>query len=290
MCEQFGLLKFGIFYDWQRNEARIFLYSCCDKMNFNISFSISEFEEILNLSNRKFEKWINSYFNQLSDTKGNGACGMNVPSIKKFYGVEAGLNMSCNIRCKFCIVETTREKIDEETSKKLKEIYFKFLKKVSECNFSVIEMTCNGEPFFYKKDFYDFLRNIPKKSKLEKILITTNSLLIDDEFIEIVKNSHLRFQIVSSINGWDVDSYKYLMGTDGFDKVIKNAEKLQELENLKLFLSFVITEYTIKNKLSFFDSLKELNQKFRCILRKEVHMPNEIFTNFKNEYISVGCE
>lgn len=284
LCNKFGLLKIGTYFDFQKKELRFHFYSCCYKFNCDISFSISEFEEILNLSNRKFEKFINSYFDNFSDTLGNGICKVNIKTKKRFLGISASLNLDCNIRCIFCSIQPTRKYLTQEVSKKLKEIYFKFLNKASQCNFSILETTAVGEPFFYKNDFYNFLKNIPKKSKLRKICITTNGLLIDDDFIEKVKNSKLKYEINVSINGWDKESYKYLMGVDGFDKVFKNIEKLKEVPNINFNLSFVITEYTIQNKDSFFKALKELKENYECKLNRELYLAQEKYNEFKLEY------
>lgn len=284
LCNKFGLLKIGVYFDYQKKEFRFYFFPCCLKYNYDITFSISEFEEILNLSNRKFEKFINSYFDKLSDTLGNGICQINIKTKKKFLGITAGVNLDCNIRCIFCSVQSTRKYLTQEISKKLKEIYFKLLDKISQCNFSILETTGMGEPFFYKKDFYNFLKNIPKKSKLRKINIITNGLLIDDDFIEIVKNSKLKYGIVVSINGWDRESYKYFMGVDGFDKVFKNIEKLKELSNVKFWISFVITEYTIQNKNSFFDNFKKLKEKYFWHLQKELSLSQEKYDEFKLEF------
>ncbi len=283
LCSKFGLLKIGIYFDFQKKEFRFYFFPCCAKYNFDTSFSISEFEEILNLSNRKFEKFINSYFDKFSDTIGNGICQVNIKTKKRFLGIEAGVNLDCNIRCIFCSVHSTRKYLTQEFSKKLKEIYFKLLNKISQCNFSILETTGTGEPFFYKNDFYNFLKNIPKKSKLRKISIITNGLLIDDDFIEIAKNSKLKYEIVVSVNGWDKESYKYLMGVDGFDKAFKNIEKLKELPDINLHLSFVITEYTIQNKDSFFKALKELKENYELDLHREFSLSQEKYNEFKFE-------
>ena len=284
VCNKFGLLKIGVYFENQKKEFRFYFFPCCSKYNYDTSFSISEFEEILSLSNKKFERFINSYFDKLSDTLGNGICQINIKAKKKFLGITAGVNLDCNIRCIFCSIQSTRKYLTQEISKKLKEIYFKLLDKISQCNFSILETTGMGEPFFYKNDFYNFLKNIPKKSKLRKINIITNGLLIDDDFIEIVKNSKLKYGIVVSINGWDRESYKYFMGVDGFDKVFKNIEKLKELSNVKFWISFVITEYTIQNKNSFFDNFKKLKEKYFWHLQKELSLPQEKYNEFKLEF------
>ena len=284
LCNKFGLLKIGVYFENQKKEFRFYFFPCCSKYNYDTSFSISEFEEILSLSNKKFERFINSYFDKLSDTLGNGICQVNIKAKKRFLGIAAGVNLDCNIRCIFCCAASTRKYLTQEISKKLKEIYFKLLDKISQCNFSILETTGMGEPFFYKNDFYNFLKNITKKSKLRKINIITNGLLVDDDFIEITKNSKLQYGINFSINGWDRESYKYFMGVDGFDKVFKNIEKLKELSNIKFWLSFVITEYTIQNKNSFFDNFKNLKEKYFCCLQKELSMPQEKYNEFEFEF------
>ena len=74
------------------------------------------------------------------------------------------------------------------------------------------------------------------------------------------------------------------MGVDGFDKVFKNIEKLKESSNVELWLSFVITEYTIQNKNSFFDNFKKLKEKYFWHLQKELSLPQEKYNEFKFEF------
>ena len=77
------------------------------------------------------------------------------------------------------------------------------------------------------------------------------------------------------------------MGVDGFDKVFKNIEKLKESSNVELWLSFVITEYTIQNKNYFFETLKKLKEKYFCRLQKELSLPQEKYNEFKLEYDTI---
>ena len=74
------------------------------------------------------------------------------------------------------------------------------------------------------------------------------------------------------------------MGVDGFDKVFENIEKLKELSNVKPWLSFVITEYTIQNKNSFFEVLKKFKEKYQFTVQKELSMPQEKYNEFKFEF------
>ena len=44
LCYKLGLLKIGIYFDFQKKEFRFYFFPCCWKFNYDISFSILEFE------------------------------------------------------------------------------------------------------------------------------------------------------------------------------------------------------------------------------------------------------
>ena len=41
LCNKFGLLKIGIYFDYQKKEFRFYFLPCCWKFNYDTSFSIS---------------------------------------------------------------------------------------------------------------------------------------------------------------------------------------------------------------------------------------------------------
>lgn len=286
-CANLGLLKISGFLNHKDNKIYFAFHSCLQDDDYFNSKYIFSFEEIRNLiqkENSEFEKIINSYCKFISDKNGFGTCDCH-RNQKKFDGIVVNLNFSCNINCKYCF---TKELRDETIiwSKDLENLYFDFLKKVSECDFETITVTGQGEPFFYKKRFYEFLKNIPENSKLKKINIITNGTLIDEEFFEIIKNLKVYFNFSVSLNAFNKESYKKVTGTELFETVLKNInllkEKSLELSNLRLLnTSFVISDEIIENKLEFVKFISELNFPIKILFDNYKKFSSKEIENFK---------
>ncbi len=76
------------------------------------------------------------------------------------------------------------------------------------------------------------------------IAITTNALLLDPSLISDMKKSRL-LSIIISINAADAQTYQYVTGVNGYDKVIRNVEALMDARKSfnpipRVVLSFVI--------------------------------------------------
>lgn len=286
-CANLGLLKISGFLNHKDNKIYFAFHSCLqddDYFNSKYIFSFEEIKELIKKENSEFEKIINSYCKLISDKNGFGTCDCH-RNQKKFDGIVVNLNFSCNINCKYCF---TRELRNETAiwSKDLENLYFDFLKKVSECDFETITVTGQGEPFFYKKRFYEFLKNIPENSKLKKINIITNGTLLDEEFFEIIKNLKIYFNFSVSLNAFDKESYKEITNSECFDIVLKNLELLKnkslELSNLKLLnTSFVISEEIINNKLKFVEFISQLNYPIKILFNNYLTFTQEEIDNFK---------
>lgn len=286
-CANLGLLKISGFLNHKDNKIYFAFHSCLqddDYFNSKYIFSFEEIRELIQKENSEFEKIINSYCKLISDKNGFGTCDCH-RNQKKFDGIVVNLNFSCNINCKYCF---TKELRSETTiwSKDLENLYFDFLKKVSECDFETITVTGQGEPFYYKNRFYNFLRNIPENSKLRKINIITNGTLIDEEFFEIIKNLKVYFNFSVSLNAFNKESYKKVTGTKLFETVLKNInllkEKSFELSNLRLLnTSFVISDEIIENKLEFIKFISELNFPIKILFDNYKKFSSKEIENFK---------
>lgn len=138
------------------------------------------------------------------------------PSIRQIKKLNVDLFTFCNINCSFCCVQNFRT-----TASFQRKLYFGTLNKLKG-KVDVLRMTQAGEPLFYLKDVKSFLKNL-KEGDFEKIEITTNGTLIDDEFCEIVNEvrnqKHINIHIVISINSARAKTRKALMRVDDFEKV-----------------------------------------------------------------------
>jgi MoaA/NifB/PqqE/SkfB family radical SAM enzyme len=86
---------------------------------------------------------------------------------------------------------------------------------------TVIELCIvGGEPLLFKSEIYDILQGIEDTSI--RTVIITNGVLLDKVFINTV--SKYNIHIVVSIDTIDRDFWKFVRGTNSYDRVLNNFE------------------------------------------------------------------
>ncbi len=105
----------------------------------------------------------------------------------------------------------------------------------------VLRLTDVGEPFFYKDRMINSLLSL-NKGDYESIYFNTNGTLLNcEDIINLQSNSKIPVLFSISLNAWDAESYKKLMGQDYFDKVLQNIKTLKE-NNCDYTVTFVVDE------------------------------------------------
>ena len=171
-------------------------------------------------------------------------------------------DFSCNANCTFCkSYQPSREKLRQDKSlrKNVKKIHFDILEKLKGHNIEV-ELTCIGEPFFYKSEIKQFFRNL-KDNDYKKISIVTNGSLIDDEIIELAKASNINFFFLVSLNVPNEKAYNEIMGLKNFDKTFNNVLKIKKA-GIDINTTFTICSDSLKYLNEYqglFNTLKENN-------------------------------
>lgn len=168
--------------------------------------------------------------------------------MKRSIELDWEITHGCNLRCKHCIVNAS-ENIDNDVS--LNDV-INFLEKLSEHN--VLINFTGGEPF-YRKDFKEILLYCVKKSI--DIQIITNGLLLDSEYIDILKLYNIHLGI--SVESFNKDSYEMIRGKNTFDKLIDNLDKLNK-NNIKFDIYTTINYYNINE----FDGIFKYAKKYDC--------------------------
>jgi len=134
----------------------------------------------------------------------------------------------CNLKCKFC-VNSTMEREKRDISNEIFEKIINDIKCYPEVS-NIIPVGL-GEPFL-NKNWYDLLVMIKMEFPGIPIYIVTNGIIltpnVTDKISEILKSDD---SLLISINSWDKDKYRKLMGLDRLDQVNQNVKYL--LENKK---------------------------------------------------------
>ena len=152
------------------------------------------------------------------------------------------LTNNCNNKCIFCYndcMKRTRKFISRDLCEKvLKDSYVLGMREVG---FYLV-----GEPLLDKRLEYFVL--FAKKIGYNYIYITTNGILADIDRVKKLYECGLN-SIKYSINATNKEDYKFIHGTDNFDKVILNLKNVYEWKNnnkidLNVYVSYITTNYT----------------------------------------------
>lgn len=163
------------------------------------------------------------------------------------------LNNVCNHSCIFCAnSKMTKKKcfIDEKFA-------LRILEEAYDLGVREVGFYSTGEPLINKN-----LELYIKKAKelgYEYVYITTNGALLDKHRVDSLVQSGID-SIKFSINAGTKESYKFVHGEDDFETVIKNLIYLSEYRKMnnkkfKIFISCILTRYTIDDKQIILDSL-----------------------------------
>lgn len=210
------------------------------------------------------------------------------PQIKKcechdcqLRGVVVGLNFECNLKCVWCAQSENKDKVrTDKATAKIKDAYFKTLYALKGHNIDILRFTERGEPFFYRKELKEFIKSCTKDD-FGAFVFTTNATLIDDEMIQIMKDSGIECCFNVSLNAATKEDYKRITGFDGFDLVKGNIYKIKEFAQ-KLSISFVIDEVSIKNIDAYIPMFEEYKQFAELIVNLSYQYRTELSKNKEN--------
>ena len=162
---------------------------------------------------------------------------------------------ACNHSCLFCTNPRMVRKINTLDFN----IYTKFIDEAVELGLEEIGLYATGEPFMVKK-INDYIL-YAKRKKLKYIYLTSNGSIKNQVMIKKAIDSGLN-SIKFSINAGNKNTYKLIHGKDDFQTVINNIKFIDKYRkdnnlNLKLYVSFVVTKYTLDEKNELYDLLKD---------------------------------
>lgn len=215
------------------------------------------FEEVDQMTSDEFWKYLQAAYKKIPaghrytpdyscNTK-NTVCLYNDKTLEK---VVVSTYRRCNIKCPMCMV-SSNSFLPADVDKKL---YFNILNKLKGHGINEIGLTHNGEPFVAKKETFEYLDSLIPKIDCNKICITTNAILLnEDDILKLkkLKDRGIDIFLMTSCSAITEDTYKKVHNNDNFNKVIDNIILLSKY-NLLSSISFVIQ----KNNLHELDYLK----------------------------------
>ena len=121
--------------------------------------------------------------------------------------------IECNQKCTKCSHWKYKDKANRLPTKK-------FIDAIN--GISIAKELCivGGEPLLFKLEIYDILEGIADANI--RTVIITNGVSMDKEFIHTI--SKYNIHIVVSIDTMDREFWKFVQGTNSYDKVLKNFE------------------------------------------------------------------
>ena len=143
--------------------------------------------------------------------------------------VRLSIERSCNLHCVMCEGNAYFKPIFPL----LHEIQYNLQYKLLGYNNKLdqIILTSDGEPFFYKKELFEYIDKVTLNDTKE-IYLFSNLTLINDKDIEFMynywKSTGVKINILASIDGITEETYKAVRRNNMFDKVITNALILNE--------------------------------------------------------------
>ncbi len=150
------------------------------------------------------------------------------------------ITAKCNLECDYCYVKASNQK--ELTTSEWKKVF----QILSKHGVSVVQLT-GGEPLM-RDDFWEILKEC--HDRYDKVIIATNSTLIDEEKInKFNKFKNLIFYI--SLNNWVEEK----------DRTSKNNELLKKIEVLKKLKKYghIVVISTLASNENFRDIPKIIN-------------------------------
>lgn len=238
------------------NENKIGISHCCHYMN-ELTDIIS-IEEIYKMTHDEFISYLIHAYKHIPDNHINFIPNYHTCKTHKkscIYGkdilktVGICISRDCNLACPMCFEKNIKNNL--KNTEKFKLLYFHLLNKLKGASDLGIRLTGVGEPFFYKKEIFDFLSNL-NKTDCNHIEAISNITLLNKTDIKKLYNisKNIPIYITVSCSAITRETYKKVHSADFFDKIVNNIKTLYKYKLLS-GINFVI-QYANLHELEFY--------------------------------------
>lgn len=151
------------------------------------------------------------------------------------------ITYDCNFRCKYCDVNKKKDSISFEVMKKSLEF-------INDFNIDKVKFFW-WEPLLYKDKISYLVSNFPKKEKTS-FYLTTNSTLIDEEFVAFSKKANINFTFSIDWDDKTNNENRIFWDWSNVSKIIiKNTKAYSDIVRINQVI-------TSKNAKYFFENFK----------------------------------
>lgn len=193
------------------------------------------FEILVNIYKESAEVTLNKFCKRFISTSAQN-CQFNNAPLKT---VDLSFLHNCNLDCTMCT-------IPKNDNAELVDLYFNIMKNLVNHNIS-ISTTQQGEPFFYKAQFFEFLNTLSVGS-LHHISIVSNLTMLNTDDIDFIakisRDKNIKFYFIASIDGITAETYKKIRKNNQFEKVMHNALLLKKYDMLNM-INYVAQDVNI---------------------------------------------
>jgi spiro-SPASM protein len=180
--------------------------------------------------------------------------------------IEVELTGNCTMQCIFCC----RDKLSHKRENMNPDLYKKLLSDMNQFNLPyTVCLGGVGEPLLHE-NINDLLKFTITQSQVERLIIETNGIHIDNKFIEIMESPQgSKISVIVNINGYNNETYLKIHGQNEFDKALFNIERLAKFntDSKKVYLQIMKINETEEYLDTFYDFWEEKN--FPIILQKQ---------------------
>ena len=142
--------------------------------------------------------------------------------------------IQCNQKCTKCSHWKYKDQAERLPTKKVVDSILSIPTAVELC-------IVGGEPLLFKQEIYEILEGISATEV--RTIIITNGVPMDKKFIHEVSKYHIH--IVVSIDTMDKEFWRYVRGTNSYDKAFKNLEyAIDYLTPPQISIQSVLSEET----------------------------------------------
>ena len=189
----------------------------------------------------------------------------------------------CNFKCGYCLPNGYFKQENKPGFLTLDEIS-NLVSALSELGVSKIRLT-GGEPTV-RKDFFDILKNIKSKSKINNLVITTNGYKLNQIADQLIKDGINGINI--SIDSLDRNKFKTITGHDRLPQILEGIKILQDKGFTNIKVNAVLLK-NINDSEADFDSWEQFVQEnaidFRYI---ELMQTGDSLEYFKKYHVSAS--
>ena len=189
----------------------------------------------------------------------------------------------CNFKCGYCLPNGYFKQENKPGSLTL-DVISNLVSALSELGVSKIRLT-GGEPTV-RKDFFDILKNIKSKGKINNLVMTTNGYKLNQIADQLIKDGINGINI--SIDSLDRNKFKEITGHDRLPQILEGIKILQDKGFANIKVNAVLLK-NINDSEADFDSweqfVKENAIDFRYI---ELMQTGDSLEYFKKYHVSAS--